>query len=178
MDIHWQCTCCVSNHFCLRCSRDMQCVLQQHASFAYALLAAAADRNFARASLIANGFSIMLFLSAGYLIVNLPAYIGWTKWMSPYFVSTRLRSSDPSLTLLVSQYGFRWTAITQFRGRYFECMGVEGVERYGTPGVIGNQPTDVLIVAINVSGTMSSWACASTCTRPSGSTPLASSPSS
>ena len=64
----------------------MQCILQQHASFAYALLAAAADRNFAQASLIANGLSIALFLSAGYLIVNLPAYIGWTKWMSPYFV--------------------------------------------------------------------------------------------
>ena len=72
----------------------MQCILQQHASFAYALLAAAADRNFAQASLIANGLSIALFLSAGYLIVNLPAYIGWTKWMSPYFVGTILQCAD------------------------------------------------------------------------------------
>ncbi|TFY64457.1 hypothetical protein EVJ58_g2620 [Rhodofomes roseus] len=83
----------------------------QHGSFAYALLAAAMDRNFAQASLIANGLSIAMFLSAGYLIVNLPAYIGWMKWLSPYF------------------YGFRWTAITQFRGRVFSCPGIEGVER-------------------------------------------------
>ncbi|KAH9905520.1 P-loop containing nucleoside triphosphate hydrolase protein [Fomitopsis serialis] len=87
------------------------CILQQHGSFAYALLAASIDRNFAQASLIANGLSIAMFLSAGYLIVNLPAYIGWMKWLSPYF------------------YGFRWTAITQFRGRVFSCSGIEGVQR-------------------------------------------------
>ncbi|KDQ57066.1 hypothetical protein JAAARDRAFT_35662 [Jaapia argillacea MUCL 33604] len=87
------------------------CILQQLSSFAYALFATSVSRGFAEASLMANGISIMFILSAGYLIVNLPAYIGWTRWMSPYF------------------YGFRWVAITQFQGREFECPGISGAAR-------------------------------------------------
>ncbi|KZT29972.1 P-loop containing nucleoside triphosphate hydrolase protein [Neolentinus lepideus HHB14362 ss-1] len=87
------------------------CILQQLASFAYALFAGSMARPFAEASLLANGLSIMFVLSAGYIIVNLPAYIGWTRWLSPYF------------------YGFRWVAISQFKGKEFSCSGFEGSAR-------------------------------------------------
>ncbi|TFK50026.1 P-loop containing nucleoside triphosphate hydrolase protein [Heliocybe sulcata] len=86
-------------------------ILQQIASFAYALFAGSMARPFAEASLLANGLSIMFVLSAGYIIVDLPGYIGWTRWLSPYF------------------YGFRWVAISQFKGREFACSGIEGAAR-------------------------------------------------
>lgn len=86
-------------------------ILQQLASFAYGLFAGSMARPFAEASLLANGLSIMFVLSAGYIIVHLPGYIGWTRWLSPYF------------------YGYHWVAISQFKGRDFECAGVEGAAR-------------------------------------------------
>ncbi|KAK4057385.1 ATP-binding cassette transporter snq2 [Microbotryomycetes sp. JL221] len=49
-----------------------QCIMQHLAAFAYGLLAASINRSFASASLLANGFSILFILTAGYLIPTLP----------------------------------------------------------------------------------------------------------
>lgn len=76
-----------------------QCIMQQLSAFGYALLCSSIDRSFATASLLGNGFSIPFILSSGYLIVNLPVWIAWTRWISPYF------------------YGFHWIARLQFSGR-------------------------------------------------------------
>lgn len=62
-----------------------ECILQSLSAFTYALLAVSVNRSFASASLLANGFSIIFILSAGYLITELPVWIEWTKWLSPYF---------------------------------------------------------------------------------------------
>ncbi|BGP42824.1 ATP-binding cassette transporter snq2 [Rhodotorula kratochvilovae] len=83
-------------------------ILQQQAAWSYALLACSIQRSFAQASLLANGVSIMFFLSAGYLITDLPPWVEWTKWLSPFF------------------YGFQWVARLQFVGRTFACEGVTG----------------------------------------------------
>ncbi|GJN93059.1 hypothetical protein Rhopal_006104-T1 [Rhodotorula paludigena] len=83
-------------------------ILQQQASWSYALIACAINRSFAQASLLANGFSIMFFLSAGYLIPDLPVWVDWTKWLSQFY------------------YGFHWIARLQFVGRTFACEGVTG----------------------------------------------------
>ncbi|GAA5828021.1 hypothetical protein JCM3770_002793 [Rhodotorula araucariae] len=83
-------------------------ILQQQAAWSYALLACSIQRSFAQASLLANGVSIVFFLSAGYLITDLPPWVEWTKWLSPFF------------------YGFQWIARLQFVSRKFACDGVTG----------------------------------------------------
>lgn len=50
------------------------------------------------------------------LIVNLPVWVAWTRWISPYF------------------YGFNWIARTQFIGRTFECVGITGPARNACDG--------------------------------------------
>ncbi|CDR35783.1 hypothetical protein NBRC10512_006151 [Rhodotorula toruloides] len=94
-----------------------QCIMQQVAAWSYALLCCAINRSFAQASLLANGFSIPMLLSSGYLITNLGAWIAWTRWLSPYF------------------YGFHWIALLQFRGRAFACEGVTGPARNQCEGI-------------------------------------------
>ncbi|BGP02838.1 ATP-binding cassette transporter snq2 [Rhodotorula toruloides] len=94
-----------------------QCIMQQVAAWSYALLCCAINRSFAQASLLANGFSIPMLLSSGYLITNLGAWIAWTRWLSPYF------------------YGFHWIALLQFRGRTFACDGVTGPARNQCEGL-------------------------------------------
>jgi ABC-type multidrug transport system fused ATPase/permease subunit len=101
-----------------------QCIMQQIAAWGYALLACSLARGFAGASLLANGFSIPFILSSGYLIINLPVWVAWTRWISPYF------------------YGFNWIARTQFQGRTFACVGIEGAARNacdGTAVLVGFQ---------------------------------------
>ncbi|BGP19345.1 ATP-binding cassette transporter snq2 [Rhodosporidiobolus nylandii] len=86
-----------------------QCIMQQQASWGYALFAASINRSFAQASLLANGFSIPFYLGAGYLLPHLPGYIRWIQYLSPYF------------------YGFHWIARLQFTDRAFSCEGITGV---------------------------------------------------
>lgn len=62
-----------------------QGILQQQAAWAYALLCCGVQRSFAQASMLANGFSIFLLLSAGYLITDLGAWVSWLRWISPFF---------------------------------------------------------------------------------------------
>ncbi|KAM0786926.1 hypothetical protein ACM66B_002348 [Microbotryomycetes sp. NB124-2] len=88
-----------------------QCIMQHMAAFAYGLLAVSINRSFASASLLANGFSILFILTAGYLIPTLPVWIAWSRWLSPYF------------------YGFHWIARQQFENRTFACVGITGPAR-------------------------------------------------
>ncbi|CAE6447201.1 unnamed protein product [Rhizoctonia solani] len=88
-----------------------ECVLVQLGTVGFALLAASLQRNYAQASLMANGLSIFFLLTAGYLLIHPPVYVDWVKWISVYY------------------YGFRAVAISQFKDRVFACPGVEGVAR-------------------------------------------------
>ncbi|KAG9101294.1 hypothetical protein FRC06_003213 [Ceratobasidium sp. 370] len=88
-----------------------ECVLVQLGTVGFALLAASLQRTYAQASLMANGLSIFFLLNAGYLLLRPPVYVSWVKWLSVYY------------------YGFRAVAISQFRGRIFECPGVTGAAR-------------------------------------------------
>ncbi|KAH8921816.1 P-loop containing nucleoside triphosphate hydrolase protein [Atractiella rhizophila] len=83
-------------------------ILQQIASFGYGLVSAATSRSFARASLVGNSSSIVLLLTAGYVLVDVPVYIKWARWISPYY------------------YGFHWLATSQFEDRRFACKGITG----------------------------------------------------
>ncbi|KAM0752952.1 P-loop containing nucleoside triphosphate hydrolase protein [Meredithblackwellia eburnea MCA 4105] len=93
-----------------------QCILQQLAAWGYALITAAINRSFAQASLLANGFSIPFILTAGYLIIDLPVWIRWARWISPYF------------------YGYQWITRLQFINRSFSCEGVTGAARNACEG--------------------------------------------
>ncbi|CUA67200.1 hypothetical protein RSOLAG22IIIB_07262 [Rhizoctonia solani] len=88
-----------------------ECVLVQLGTVGFALLAASLQRNYAQASLMANGLSIFFLLTAGYLLIHPPVYVDWVKWISVYY------------------YGFRAVAISQFKDRVFACPGVEGAAR-------------------------------------------------
>ncbi|GAA6030923.1 hypothetical protein JCM8097_008938 [Rhodosporidiobolus ruineniae] len=92
-------------------------VMQQHASFGYALFAASVNRSFAQASLLANGFSIPFYLASGYLLTHIPGYLRWTQYLSPYF------------------YGYHWLARLQFDGRVFACDGITGTARTQCDGL-------------------------------------------
>jgi multisubunit Na+/H+ antiporter MnhC subunit len=86
-----------------------ECILVQLGSIAFALVAASMVRVFAAASLMANAIGTFFFLSAGFAILKPPAYVNWIRFISIYW------------------YGFRITAISQFRGRIFACPGVTGI---------------------------------------------------
>ncbi|KAH8922576.1 P-loop containing nucleoside triphosphate hydrolase protein [Atractiella rhizophila] len=92
-------------HFCCFMANH---ILQQIASFGYGLVSAATSRSFARASLVGNSSSIVLLLTAGYVLVDVPVYIKWARWISPYY------------------YGFHWLATSQFEDRRFACKGITG----------------------------------------------------
>ncbi|KAG8839536.1 hypothetical protein FRC18_010315 [Serendipita sp. 400] len=83
-----------------------ECILVQLGSIGFSLVSASMVREFASASLMANGISIFFFLSAGYSILKPPVYVNWIKYISVYW------------------YGFRITAISQFKGRVFACENV------------------------------------------------------
>jgi multisubunit Na+/H+ antiporter MnhC subunit len=88
-----------------------ECILVQLGSISFALVSASMVRVFASASLMANGISIFFFLSAGYAILKPPVYVDWIKYISIFY------------------YGFRITAISQFKGRMFACEGITGIIR-------------------------------------------------
>jgi hypothetical protein len=83
--------------------------LVQLGSIGFALLSASMVREFASASLMANGISIFFFLSVGYALLQPPVYVNWIRFIDVYW------------------YGFRITAISQFRDRVFACEGVTGL---------------------------------------------------
>lgn len=58
--------------------------------------------------MLGNTFVIFFVLSTGFFIINVPGWIRWFRWLSPYF------------------YSFRIIAISQFRNRTFSCEGVTG----------------------------------------------------
>jgi ABC-2 type transporter len=84
-------------------------ILVQLGSVGFALLSASMVREFASASLMANGISIFFFLSAGYALLQPPVYVNWIRFINVFW------------------YGFRIVAISQFRGRVFSCEGVTGL---------------------------------------------------
>ncbi|EKM57187.1 uncharacterized protein PHACADRAFT_208320 [Phanerochaete carnosa HHB-10118-sp] len=83
-------------------------VLVQLSRIAWSLFSASIERSFARASVLGNVPSIFFSLSPGYLVVNVPGWIRWFRWISPHFFS------------------FRIVVISQFRNRTFSCQGVTG----------------------------------------------------
>ncbi|EIN07170.1 P-loop containing nucleoside triphosphate hydrolase protein [Punctularia strigosozonata HHB-11173 SS5] len=83
-------------------------ILQQMCFVVWALFAASMERSFARASLLGNGLAIFFILSTGFFLVNVPGWIRWFRWLSPFF------------------FGFRIVALSQFRGRQFDCAGITG----------------------------------------------------
>lgn len=120
----------------------LQAIMQQQASWGYALLATSINRSFAQASLLANGFSIIFVLSAGYLLTHIPGWIRWSQYVSPvsflpFLLLYRcadnlshpvlLRFVIPSIFDLSSgdtdsnDAGFHWIARLQFRNRDFAC---------------------------------------------------------
>jgi hypothetical protein len=158
-----------------------ECILVQLGSTAFALLSASLVRNcewlhyfivfrslnqytsltfwswlhttVAEASLMANGSSIFLFLTAGYALLKPPVYVNWIRFSastfhpceglvahdinykthgnSLYFLGwyISLEAWLPLTLILLRwtfKYGFRIIAISQFRGRVFSCEGVTG----------------------------------------------------
>ncbi|KAI0685355.1 P-loop containing nucleoside triphosphate hydrolase protein [Cytidiella melzeri] len=83
-------------------------IMIQISFVSWALFAASIERSFARASLLGNALSIFFLLSPGFFLVNVPGWIRWFRWISPYFFS------------------FRIVVITQLRERDFACEGVTG----------------------------------------------------
>ncbi|KAG8836185.1 hypothetical protein FRC17_009528 [Serendipita sp. 399] len=111
-----------------------ECILVQLGSIAFSLVSAGMVREFASASLMANGISIFFFLSAGYSILKPPPYVDWIKYISVYW------------------YGFRITAISQFRGRTFAC---ENVPR---DSVVANQCIgDQVLVGLRIKPSETLW---------------------
>jgi len=84
-------------------------VLVQLGSVSFALVSASLVREFASASLMANGTSIFFFLSIGYALLQPPVYVNWIRFINVYW------------------YGFRIAALSQFHGRVFSCEGVTGL---------------------------------------------------
>ncbi|KAK4686772.1 hypothetical protein P7C73_g3345, partial [Tremellales sp. Uapishka_1] len=68
-----------------------------------ALLAASLLRSFAQASLLGNAVNLFQIMSAGFIVTNVPNYVKWIRWISPYF------------------YSFRIVATLQFKDRVFDC---------------------------------------------------------
>ncbi|ORX36262.1 P-loop containing nucleoside triphosphate hydrolase protein [Kockovaella imperatae] len=67
------------------------------------LLAASIFRSFAGASMVGNALNLFQLVSAGFLVVHVPAYVKWVRWISPFF------------------YSFRIVATIQFKDRQFDC---------------------------------------------------------
>ncbi|KDQ16857.1 hypothetical protein BOTBODRAFT_30755 [Botryobasidium botryosum FD-172 SS1] len=86
-------------------------VLLQLSSIGLSLLITSIIRVYATAALISNMVLMFFIPSAGFVLVHLPVYVVWVRWISLYF------------------YGFRAIAISQFRDRHFTCEGVVGAAR-------------------------------------------------
>ncbi|KAI0086907.1 P-loop containing nucleoside triphosphate hydrolase protein [Irpex rosettiformis] len=78
-------------------------IMIQMCFVAWALFAASIERSFARASLLGNALSIFFILSPGFFLVNVPGWIRWFRYISPYF------------------YSFRIVILSQLRHRTFPC---------------------------------------------------------
>ncbi|WWC87631.1 uncharacterized protein L201_002521 [Kwoniella dendrophila CBS 6074] len=78
-------------------------ILVQFATQGLSLLAASILRSFAAASMFGNSLNLLMIMSSGFIVVHVPAYVSWIRWISPYF------------------YSFRIIATTQFKDRIFDC---------------------------------------------------------
>ncbi|WVQ83463.1 hypothetical protein IAT38_005604 [Cryptococcus sp. DSM 104549] len=68
-----------------------------------ALLSASLLRSFSAASMLGNSLNLFQIMSSGFILTNVPVYVSWIRWISPYF------------------YSFRIVATTQFKDRVFDC---------------------------------------------------------
>ncbi|WWC59875.1 uncharacterized protein I303_102437 [Kwoniella dejecticola CBS 10117] len=78
-------------------------ILVQFATQGLSLVSSSLLRSFAAASLVGNAFNLFMIMSSGFIVVHVPAYVAWIRWLSPYF------------------YSFRIIATTQFKDRVFDC---------------------------------------------------------
>ncbi|WVR04136.1 hypothetical protein IAU60_001135 [Kwoniella sp. DSM 27419] len=78
-------------------------ILVQFATQGFSLIAASLTRSFATASLVGNATNLFMIMSSGFIVTDVPPYVEWIRWISPYF------------------YSFRIIATTQFRDRVFDC---------------------------------------------------------
>lgn len=60
------------------------------------MLAASVTRAFAAASVIGNALNLFQIMSAGFLVVSVPPYVWWIRWISPYFYSFRMFTPEKS----------------------------------------------------------------------------------
>ena len=67
------------------------------------LLSASIFRSFAQASIVGNALNLFQLVSSGFLVTNVPEYVKWVRWISPFF------------------YSFRIVATVQFKDRRFDC---------------------------------------------------------
>ena len=67
------------------------------------LLSSSIFRSFASASMVGNALNLFQLVSSGFLVTNVPVYVKWIRWISPYF------------------YSFRIVANTQYKDRIFHC---------------------------------------------------------
>lgn len=65
----------------------VQVVLVQFCTQGLAKLAASVTRSFATASVIGNALNLFQIMSAGFILVDVPPYVSWIRWISPYFYS-------------------------------------------------------------------------------------------
>lgn len=85
------------------------CVLVQWCTQGLALLAASITRSFALASVICNALSLFQLLSSGFVLVVVPPWVKWVRWIAPQF------------------FAFRINAPTLLKDRTFSCEGVTGI---------------------------------------------------
>ncbi|WWC68886.1 uncharacterized protein I206_102822 [Kwoniella pini CBS 10737] len=78
-------------------------ILVQFATQGLSLVSSSLLRSFAAASLVGNALNLFMIMSSGFIVVHVPAYVAWIRWLSPYF------------------YSFRIIATTQFKDRVFDC---------------------------------------------------------
>jgi hypothetical protein len=98
----------------------VQVVLVQFCTQGLAKLAASVTRSFATASVIGNALNLFQIMSAGFILVDVPPYVSWIRWISPYFYSF----STYLLSHIRRGGGADCTGImstTQFRDRTFDC---------------------------------------------------------
>lgn len=78
-------------------------ILVQFTTQGLALLSASLLRSFSAASMLGNSLNLFQIMSSGFILTNVPVYVAWIRWISPYF------------------YSFRIIATTQFKDRVFDC---------------------------------------------------------
>ncbi|KAL7419907.1 hypothetical protein Q5752_005823 [Cryptotrichosporon argae] len=83
-------------------------VLVQFCVQGVSVMSASVFRSFSGASQVGNALNLFQLMSAGFLLVHVPAYVAWIRWISPYF------------------YSFRIVATLQFQDRVFACPADTG----------------------------------------------------